>query len=179
MRFQVRLSFLFVCLVGGLAHAAEQGAASGTGATVSRSLETTLAVEDLAEGHQLRQVLGVDRISTTDQIGGVPFDGAESRTFEQSDVTGGSGLVRGYGVWEAKTGEKLYVVYGYTIPPAPPGPAVPFAGSFEWTGGTGPLTNVTGKGSFEGEIDRSGKVSYRWAGSFEHPTPSQPLAPLP
>ena len=89
----------------------------------------------------------------------------------QSDLVNGSGVVRGYEVWEAKSGERLFLIFGYTIPPYPEGKDfVPFEGTFEWIGGTGGLQNLRGKGTIEGEVSRRGETHYRWAGSYERAT---------
>ena len=171
-------AFALVLLVAAGSMAAETSSATGTGSTVTRTLQSSLTVEDLVEGHRLFQSVGLDRIGTTDVIAGVPFDGAEFRTYEQSDFTDGSGLVRGYGVWQAKTGERLYLIYGYSVPPFPAGTtSASFSGTFEWVGGTGPLTRVSGKGTLEGEMFRGGKIRYHWAGSYEQPTPSEAIVP--
>ncbi len=149
--------------------AVEKGAAAGTGRTLSVTIQAKASVEDVT-GHELSQSVGVDHITTPDTIGGVSFDGASFQMFNQSDMVNGAGQVRGYGVWQAKTGEKLFVMYGYAIPPPPPGKSgnMPFEGTFEWVGGTGRFKDLHGKGTIEGETSRSGEMRYRWAGTFEH-----------
>ena len=164
---------LGLCVVGVLlalspALAVEKGAAAGAGRTLSMTVQAKASIADVA-GHELSQIVGVDHITTPDAISGVSFDGASFQTNIQADMVDGAGQVRGYGVWEAKGGEKLFLIYGYVVPPQPPGKNgfVPFEGTFEWIGGTGRLKDVRGKGTIEGEVTRSGEARYRWAGTFQ------------
>ena len=159
-----------VLLGSGVAAAGEKGAAAGTGNAQQVVTESKLDVGDLA-GHELAQASGDGELKTPDKIAGVSFDGAKARILRQSDLVSGSGVVRGYAVWEAKSGEKLFVMFGYTIPPYPQGKdSVPFEGTFEWIGGTSRLHNLRGKGTMEGEVSRRGETRYRWAGSYEQAT---------
>jgi hypothetical protein len=156
-----------VLLGSGVAAAAEKGAAAGSGNTQQVLTQSKLDVGDLA-GHELAQASGDDDLKTPDKIAGVSFEGAKAKVLRQSDLVNGSGVVRGYAVWEAKSGEKLFVIFGYTIPPYPEGKnLVPFEGTFEWIGGTNRLQNLRGKGTIEGEVSRRGETHYRWAGSYE------------
>jgi hypothetical protein len=165
---QKAFALLVMFLVGGTAGAAERKAAAGTGRTVSTSVLARAAVEDIP-GHELVQSSGTDQFTTPDPIAGVSFNGAEMKTVTQADVVRGSGLIRGYGVWQAKTGEKIFVAYGYSVPPMPDreGIAAPFEGTFEWLGGTGRLKNIRGKGTLQGKMSRRGEASYNWAGTYE------------
>ena len=163
----------FVAIVGivllgcGVATAGEKGAAAGSGNTLQVITQSKLEVGDLA-GHELTQASGDEELKTPDKIVGVSFDGAKVTVLRQSDLVNGSGVVRGYGVWEAKSGEKLFLIFGYAIPPYPAGKdVVPFEGTFEWIGGTSGLQNLRGKGTIEGEVSRRGETHYRWAGSYE------------
>ncbi|MGH7856333.1 MAG: hypothetical protein ACREQY_03315, partial [Candidatus Binatia bacterium] len=146
---------------------AQEGAASGTGESVNQTVLARVSVED-TPGHELIQSTGLDRLTTPDPILGVSFEGAELRRHDQSDVVRGSGVIRGYGVWQAATGEKLFMVYGYKVPPFPESGegVVPFDGTFEWIGGTGRLTDVRGAGALQGEITRAGRAKYRWNGTY-------------
>jgi hypothetical protein len=159
-----------VLLGSGVATAAEKGAAAGTGNVQQVVTQSKLDVGDLP-GHELAQASGDEELKTPDKIAGVSFDGAKARILRQSDLVNGSGVVRGYAVWEAKSGEKLFVIFGYTIPPYPAGKdLVPFEGTFEWIGGTDRLQNLRGKGTIEGQVSRRGETRYRWAGSYEQAT---------
>lgn len=167
----MRLAFFkimgIVLLGAATARAADTGAAAGSGNTLQVLTQSKLEVGDVA-GHELAQVAGDDELKTPDKIGGVSFDGAKVKVLKQSDLVEGSGVVRGYAVWEAKGGQKLYVIFGYTIPPFPQGKElVPFDGTFEWIGGTSGLQNLRGKGTIEGETSRRGEMRYRWAGSYQ------------
>jgi hypothetical protein len=114
------------------------------------------------------QAIGDDEIKTPDKIAGISFDGAKGKMLKQADLVNGSGVVRGYATWEAKTGQKLFMVFGYAVPPFVANKEfMPFEGTFEWIGGTGALRNVRGKGSLEGEISQRGETHYRWAGSYQ------------
>jgi hypothetical protein len=163
----------FVAIVGiallacATVSAEEKGAAAGSSTALQGTTLSKLDVGDL-EGHELTQASGDDELKTPDKIAGVSFDGARAKVFRQSDLVKGSGVVRGYAVWEAKSGEKLFVLFGYTIPPYPAGKdAVSFEGTFEWIGGTGGLQNLRGKGTIEGEASRTGETRYRWAGTYQ------------
>lgn len=146
---------------------AETGAAAGSGRSIEATEGTRVAIED-TPGHELALAVRVDAISTSDRIAGVSFDGARFRAQMQSDMVDGVGLVRGYGTWEARSGEKLFVMFGYTVnPPAAPAAPKILEGTLEWIGGTGALTKVHGKGSLEGEVTPSGAVRYKWSGSYE------------
>ncbi|MGH7899538.1 MAG: hypothetical protein ACREQQ_16405 [Candidatus Binatia bacterium] len=165
MRFVAVLGL--VLLAGATALGAEKGAAAGSGNALLIDTKSKLAVEDLP-GHELVQAMGDDEIKTPDKIAGVSFDGAKAKIYRQSDLVDGSGTVRGYATWEAKTGQKLFMVFGYAVPPFVVGREfMPFEGTFEWIGGTGALKNVHGKGSLEGEISKRGETHYRWAGSYQ------------
>lgn len=161
-----------ICLVGALilaavASAAERRGAAGTGRTMNATVLARLSVEDIP-GHELVQSVGIDELSTPDAIEGVSFEAAQVRTHTQADLVRGSGLVRGYGVWQAKSGEKLFMAFGYGVPPLPDDKsAAPFEGTFEWLGGTGRLKYVRGKGTLAGEISSRGEASYRWNGTYE------------
>jgi hypothetical protein len=147
--------------------AAEKGAAAGSGTALNVNTLSKLEVGDIP-GHELVQATGDDELKTPDKIGGVSFDGAKVKMMKQTDLVDGSGIVRGYATWEAKSGQKLFVIYGYTVRPYKPSEQfVPFEGTFEWIGGTGGLQNVRGKGTLEGEVSRRGETRYRWAGSYE------------
>ncbi|MBI2964021.1 MAG: hypothetical protein HYY35_09730 [Deltaproteobacteria bacterium] len=150
--------------------AAERGAAAGSGSALQLDALSKLDVGDVA-GHELVQSVGEDELKTPDRIGGVSFEGAKAKVFRQSDLVDGAGMIRGYATWAAPTGEKLFVIFGYTVPPFPAGKdSVPFEGTFEWAGGTGSLQKIAGKGTIEGEISRRGEARYRWAGSYEQAT---------
>jgi hypothetical protein len=165
MRFVEVLGF--VLLAHGIAMAGEKGAAAGSGNAVQIDTKSKLTVEDVA-GHELVQAVGDDEIKTPDKIAGISFDGAKVKVLKQSDLVNGSGIIRGYATWEAKTGQKLYVVFGYAVPPfTDKKEFMPFEGTFEWIGGTGPLQNLRGKGSLDGEISKRGETHYRWAGSYQ------------
>ncbi len=150
----------------GIAAAAEGGAAAGSGSAIQLDTKSRVEVGDVP-AHELAQAVGDDELKTPDKIGGVSFDGAKAKVYRQSDLVNGSGVVRGYAVWEAKSGEKLFQIFGYTVPPYSAGKDfVSFEGTFEWIGGTGSLAKLTGKGTIEGEISRRGETRYRWAGSY-------------
>jgi hypothetical protein len=165
MRLAVILGI--VLLGGGIAaSAAKGGAASGTGKTSRFVTESRVQVGDLP-GHEITQSVGDEELKTSDQIAGVSFDDAKAKVVRQADLVDGSGVVRGYATWEAASGQKLFVMFGYTVPPFPAGKdLVPFEGTFEWVGGTGALQQVRGKGTVEGEVSRSGEARYRWAGTY-------------
>ncbi len=156
-----------VLLASTTALAGEKGAAAGSGKTLQVQTQSKIDVGDVS-GHELEQTIGDDELKTPDKIAGVALDGSKVRMFKQSDLVNGSGLVRGYGVWEAASGQKLFLIFGYSIPPNAGGKEfTSFEGTFEWIGGTGSLQNVRGKGTLEGEISRRGDARYRWAGSYE------------
>jgi hypothetical protein len=163
----------FVAIVGivllgcGVAAAAEGGAAAGSGSAIQLDTKAKFDVGDVS-GHEIAQAIGEDELKTPDKIGGVSFDGAKVKLYRQSDLVNGSGVVRGYATWEAKSGDKLFLIFGYAVPPYPAGKDVaPFEGTFQWIGGTGALERIVGKGTIEGEISRRGESRYRWAGSYE------------
>jgi hypothetical protein len=154
-------------LAVGLSQADERGAAAGTGNALQVLTQSKLEVGDVP-GHELAQAIVDEEIKTPDRIAGVSFDGAKVKALRQSDLVNGSGVVRGYATWEAKTGQKLFVIFGYTVPPYSAGKEfVPFEGTFQWIGGASGLQNVRGKGTIEGEISKRGETHYRWAGSYE------------
>ena len=162
------VALLSILLLGSVsAFAGEKGAAAGSGTSLRVQTQSKIDVGDVA-GHELVQAIGDDELKTPDQIAGVSFDGSKVRVFTQSDLVNGSGMVRGYAVWEAPNGQKAFVIFGYTIPPYAAGKdAASFDGTFEWIGGTGSLQNVRGKGTIEGEVSRRGETHYRWAGSYD------------
>jgi len=166
MKLAVIVGILLLAV--GSADAQQKGAAAGTATAIQVLTQSKLEVGDVP-GHELAQAVGDDVLKTPDRIAGVPFDGAKVRILKQSDlVNGGAGVVRGYATWEATTGQKLFVIYGYAVPPFLPGKdAAPFEGTFEWLGGTGSLAGVRGNGTMEGEVTRRGETKYRWAGSYE------------
>jgi hypothetical protein len=158
-------------IVAAAPHAeAQKKAASGVGRTINTTVLARVSVEDVP-GHELVQSVGLDELSTPDPIDGVSFAGAQMKTHTQSDVVNGSGLVRGYGVWQAKSGEKVYVLFGYTIPPfATNQSTIPFEGTWEWLGGTGSLEKMRGKGTILGKITRQGQANYTWSGTYAGPS---------
>jgi hypothetical protein len=147
--------------------ATDQGAAAGSGTALQLLTQAKADIGDVP-GHELSQAVGDDELHTPDKIAGVSFDGAKVKLYRQSDLVNGSGTVRGYAVWEAKSGEKLFLIVGYTVPPYPAGKDVaPFEGTFQWIGGTGSLERIVGNGTIEGEISRKGEARYRWAGTYQ------------
>jgi hypothetical protein len=147
--------------------AAEKGAAAGSGKSLQVQTQSKLDVGDVP-GHELVQAVSDDELKTPDKIAGVALDGSKVRVFQQSDLVNGSGMVRGYAIWEVTSGQKLFVIFGYSIPPsANQKDFTSFEGTFEWIGGTGSLQKVHGKGTIEGEVSRRGETRYRWAGSYE------------
>lgn len=162
------LAILGIVLLGsGAAFAAETGAAAGSGNGSHLAPQSTLEIGDVPN-HQLVQAIGDDDLKTPDRLAGISFDKAKAKVFRQSDLVNGSGVVRGYATWEAPSGEKLFLIFGYAVPPFPTDKdVVSFEGTFEWIGGTGALQGVKGKGTMEGEISRRGETRYRWAGSYE------------
>jgi hypothetical protein len=145
----------------------DQGAAAGSGTAVQLLTQAKADIGDVPN-HELSQAVGDDELHTPDKIAGVSFDGAKVKLYRQSDLVNGSGAVRGYAVWEAKTGEKLFLIVGYTVPPYSAGKDfAPFEGTFQWVGGTGALERVVGNGTLEGEISRKGEARYRWAGTYQ------------
>lgn len=168
MRFVVMLGIVW--LACGAAFAAERGAAAGSASAGQLNTLSKLDIGDVP-GHELTQSVREDELKTPDRIAGVSFEGAKVKVFRQSDLVNGSGVIRGYATWEAPTGQKLFLIFGYTVPPFPAGKDfVPFEGTFEWVGGTGALQRIVGKGTIEGEISRQGETRYRWAGSYEQAT---------
>jgi hypothetical protein len=156
-----------VLLGAGAVAAAEKGAAAGSSQTGRVVTQAKFDIGDVP-GHEVSQAIGDEQLKTPDRIAGVAFDDAKVKMVRQSDLVDGSGVVRGYATWEASSGQKLFVMFGYTVPPFPAGSDhVPFEGTFEWIGGTGALQSVHGKGTLEGEISKSGDAHYRWAGSYE------------
>jgi len=165
MRVVAALGIVLLASVSLLA--GEKGAAAGSGKSLQTQTQSKLEVGDVA-GHELVQSVGDDELKTPDKIAGVALDGSKVRVFQQSDLVNGSGMVRGYAVWETASGEKLFAIFGYSIPPsASHKEFTSFEGTFEWIGGTGSLQNVRGKGTLEGEVSRRGETRYRWAGSYE------------
>ncbi len=164
MRWIASLGFLLLTLVPAVA--GEKGAAAGTGRTTSLGMVSRLTPDDVS-GHVLVQGLETGEIRTPDRIGGVSFEGAVAKLYRQSDMVGPAGVVRGYGTWEAKSGERLYLIVGYTMTPVKGAENVTLEGTFEWTEGTGPLEGIHGKGTIEGDISPEGEINYRWAGSYE------------
>jgi hypothetical protein len=169
-RFVVVFGFILgivrLCSAAGVA-ATGQSAAAGSGNTVQLLTQAKSEVGDVPS-HEIAQAIGDDELRTPDKIGGVSFDGAKVKVFRQSDLANGSGVIRGYAVWEAKTGQKLFLIFGYTVPPYPLGKEfAPFEGTFQWIGGTGALEHVVGRGTMEGEISKKGEARYRWAGSYQ------------
>ena len=156
-----------VLLAGGLSQAGDKGAAAGSGSALQVLTQSKLEVGDVP-GHELAQAIADEELKTPDRIAGVSFDGAKVKALRQSDVVNGSGVVRGYATWEAKSGQKLFVIFGYSVPPYTADKEfMPFEGTFQWIGGTSGLQNVRGKGTIEGEISKRGETRYRWAGSYE------------
>jgi hypothetical protein len=148
----------------------EQGAAAGSGTAVQLLTQAKSDVGDVPN-HEFAQAVGDDELHTPDKIAGVSFDGAKVKFFRQSDLVDGSGTVRGYAVWEAKSGQKLFLIVGYTVPPYTPGKDfASFEGTFQWVGGTGGLEGIVGNGTIEGELSRKGEARYRWAGAYQRAT---------
>jgi hypothetical protein len=164
----VSLLAAFVALTVVAVGAGEKGAAAGASSPLGPAiLESRLPMEDVA-GHEIQQGGMFEQLSTPDRINGVSFDGARVRTIIQADVVENAGVVRGYSSWEARSGEKLYLAFGYTVPPKAPGAETSrFEGTFEWRGGTGAVSGLRGKGTIEGEVNAQGERRYRWAGSYE------------
>lgn len=66
-----------------------------------------------------------------------------------ADVNGAKFQVRGYGVQTMENGDKVYVRYQHTGSVTEGGKALAYEGTWSYTGGTGKLKGLKGKGTYK------------------------------
>jgi len=100
--------------------------------------------------------------------------GLKSTTYtlaESVEVTGAKYQVRGYGVMTMENGDKAYVRYqgmGNGKEGAPP----TGEGTWSYTGGTGKLKGVKGKGTYKTSGAAGGGIEAQMEGEYSLPQPS-------
>ena len=89
-----------------------------------------------------------------------------------SDATGNSSQDRGYGVGSAVNGDKYFVHFKGTST-LKDGAPVSAACTWKFTGGTGKLKGITGKGKCKGTFQPDGKAAWEVNGEYQLATPGQ------
>jgi hypothetical protein len=129
--------------------------------------ETAYSVEvgDLP-GHMMFLSKGSCTWTTPLEIAGLKSTGYSGAGV--ADVNGAKGQDRGYAVFTMDNGDKAYVRYQDTGTGPPQGNVI-VEGTWSFTGGTGKLKGLKGKGTFKGSSDPSGKATAQIEGDYTLP----------
>ena len=105
---------------------------------------------------------------TRGQIAGLQLK-EETDTIVSEDINATTSLDRGWGVTLMANGDTAFVKFeGTTIIRND----VPVSGRGTWsfTGGSGKLTGIKGKGTYEGKYNRDGTSTFEFTGEYQMPT---------
>ena len=86
-----------------------------------------------------------------------------------ADVNGAKFQTRGYGVQTMENGDKVYVRYQHTGSVTEGGKALTYEGTWSYTGGTGKLKGIKGKGTYKGSGAPDGDSNTQIEGDYTLP----------
>jgi len=160
MRNIVRL-MVFGCVVASAANASAQSKFAGKCSQGTPNPNHEIKVDDRAN-HTL--VLGqVTCTWSAGELAGVALKNEVDTTF--SDVAGATSRDRGYGVGLAANGDKYYVRFEGTTNYKGAAPTTASC-TFTFSGGTGKLRGLTGKGTCTGTFDATGGAVFDVVGEY-------------
>jgi hypothetical protein len=158
------LSAALICILcAGISLAQEKIKAAGT-MTMTEAKADTMLVGN-TEGHALALMR---ETGTNAATGETKFmDGAQAVNVSTSDLVKGNGPFNGYLMLTlgensvfCKWKGKVTTVMGKD------GPQTSFAGTFNWTGGTGQYAKITGEGTFKGHYTSPTAYTVDWSGEY-------------
>jgi len=116
---------------------------------------TTATVSDVPN-HEISQRVYSYTLRSDDK----DFDDMRTENFAHTDTTDGKGTHSGYGIWKNTQGESIYVQFsGEHHPESGHAGNAEFSGKVTVRGGTGKFANISGQGSYTGQITPSGQTS--------------------
>jgi hypothetical protein len=107
---------------------------------------STAAVGDRDDHELMQRVYSYDVASKDPD-----FDGARTENFAQTDSVAGNGSHRGYAVWHARNGDRVFVHFEGEHRKGDKD-ETDFSGHVEFTGGTGKFAHIRGHGTYRGHI---------------------------
>ncbi len=163
MKLTISLTFLMALWMGGVA--AGQNKISGTLQCAKPDPQQMIVVGD-RPNHSLG--IGQSKCTSTKptEIGGM--QSKEGVTTVSNDISGNRSQDRGYYVDIMANGDKALVSYHGTST-LKEGMPETLEGSWTYTGGTGKLKGLKGKGTYKGKAGPEG-VTYDVEGEYELPT---------
>jgi len=116
---------------------------------------TTATVSDVPN-HEMSQRYYSYTVRSDDK----DFDDMRTENFAHTDTTDGKGTHTGYGVWKNKQGDSINVQFSGEHHPESGHPGnAEFSGKVTVRGGTGKFANISGEGTYKGQITPSGQTS--------------------
>ena len=93
----------------------------------------------------------------------------ETDTIVSEDISATAAFDRGWGVTLLANGDTVFVKYEGTTTIRSDAPTTG-RGTWTFTGGTGKLTGIKGKGTYEGKYNRDGTSTFEIVGEYQIPT---------
>jgi hypothetical protein len=158
---QIFRLLVFVCALASATNALAQTKFTGKCSQGKPDPNHVLKVDDRAN-----HVLMLGQVTCTwssGEIAGLALKSEIDTAF--SDAAGATSRDRGYGVGTAANGDKYYVRFEGTTNLKGETPTTA-SGTWTFTGGTGKLRGLTGKGTFTGTFDASGGAVFDVVGDY-------------
>jgi hypothetical protein len=158
------LSAALICILcAGISLAQEKIKAAGTMTMTDAKADTMLVGN--TEGHflSLMRSTGTNAATGENKI----MDGAQAVNVSTSDLVKGSGPHNGYLI--LTLGENSVIIKWkgkVTTAEGKDGPQSSFAGTFNWTGGTGQFAKIKGSGTFKGHYTSPTAYTADWSGEY-------------
>jgi hypothetical protein len=164
MKLRILLTCVLVCAVGSAASA--QTKTSGTINCAKPDPAYSIEVGDRT-GHSLA-------LSKTACTWTKPMEIAGSQTKDgydvaSADANGMKARGTGYHVSNMSNGDKIFVRFSGTDTMTKDGKPESSAGTWSYTGGTGKLKGIKGKGTYKGKGNADGSITFEVEGEYELP----------
>jgi hypothetical protein len=164
MKLRILLTCALVCALAWAASA--QTKISGTANCAKPDPAYSIEVGDHT-GH----ALGLSKTACTwtkpmDVEGSQSKDGYDVAS---ADANGTKARISGYHVSNMSNGDKVFVRISGTDTMTKDGKPESSAGTWSYTGGTGKLKGITGKGTYKGKANADGSITYEVEGEYELP----------
>jgi len=155
---------LIFILCAGISLAEDEIKAAGT-MTMTEARQDTMIVGN-TEGHNLSLLRSTGTNAAT---GETKFmDGAQAVNVSFSDLVKGKGPHSGYLIL-VQNETSVFIKWKGTVTTVQrkePPPLTSFAGTFNWTGGTGQYAKIKGKGTFKGHFTSPTAYTADWSGEY-------------
>ena len=124
------------------------------------TLQATILASDVSD-HQLNlaEIRGLQKSSDE------KWNNARLTYWGFADLVSGSGLQRGHFVNEHADGDRHWGTFEGKVTTA--GSETTLEGTWEFSGGTGKFTGITGQGAYRGRMPSANEVEMSWEGRYE------------